>query len=120
MAARRGGDRRSGGALPYVERTFLGCTKSAADAAGTSSAMLYDAYQAQCDVLMPLRLAADAARDFLDQSWLGFGHLPMVRGASAALNMFADTRLRHEHPGFGIERVAIEGHEVRVAEEAAA
>jgi poly(3-hydroxybutyrate) depolymerase len=84
------------------------------------AALLYDAYQAQCDVLAPLRLAADAARGFLDHSWLGFGDLPLVRGASAALDLFSDTRLRHEHPGFGIDRIKVKGAEVAVSEEAAA
>src|SRR5512146_2615049 len=82
--------------------------------------LLYEAYQAQCDVLAPLRLAADAARGFLDHAWLGFADLPLLRGASAALNLFSDARLRHEHPGFGIARVTVDGREVAVAEEAAA
>jgi poly(3-hydroxybutyrate) depolymerase len=82
--------------------------------------MLYDAYQAQCDALAPWRLAADATRDLLDQPWLGFGQLPLVRNASAALNLFADTRLRHEHPGFGIDRVTAKGRELGVTEETAA
>ncbi|HLY46439.1 MAG TPA: polyhydroxyalkanoate depolymerase [Stellaceae bacterium] len=82
--------------------------------------MLYDAYQVQCDVLAPWRLFADTARGLLDQAWLGLDQLPLVRGASAALNLFSDTRLRHEHPPFGIDRVTIAGAEIAVSEEIAA
>ncbi len=84
--------------------------------------MLYEAYQAHCDVLAPLRLFAETARGLLDQPWLGglgVGDLPLVRSASAALNLFSDTRLRHEHPGFGIDRVKVDGAEVAVSEETA-
>jgi poly(3-hydroxybutyrate) depolymerase len=79
--------------------------------------MLYYAYQAHCDVLAPLRLAAEAARDFLDQSWLGVGHLPLVRGASAALSVFSGTKITHERPDFGIDQVTVGGEEVAVSEE---
>ena len=44
--------------------------------------MLYDAYQAQCDALLPVRLFADTARSLLDHPWLGGS--PLLRGASAA------------------------------------
>ena len=81
--------------------------------------MLYYAYQAQCDALAPLRLFAEAARDFLDQSWLGIGELPLVRGASAALSVFSETRISHERPAFGIDRVTVGGEAVAVSEEAA-
>lgn len=82
--------------------------------------MLYYAYQAQCDVLAPMRLFADATRRLLDQPWLGVGDLPLVRGAAAALNLFSQTRLYHERPDFGIDRVTIDGEEVAVGEEIAA
>jgi poly(3-hydroxybutyrate) depolymerase len=82
--------------------------------------MLYYAYQAQCDVLAPLRLLADTTRDLLGQPWLGLGDLPLVRGASAALSLFSDTRISHERPAFGIDRVTVDGAEVAVSEEAVA
>jgi len=82
--------------------------------------MLYYAYQAQSDVLAPMRVFAEAARDFLDQSWLGLGDLPLVRGASAALSVFSGTRISHERPAFGIDRVTIDGAEIAVSEAAVA
>jgi poly(3-hydroxybutyrate) depolymerase len=79
-------------------------------------AMLYDAYQAQCDALLPVRLFADTARSFFDQAWLAGS--PLVRGASAALSLFSDTRISHDRPEFGIGRVIVDGAEVAVTEQA--
>ncbi|HKS88797.1 MAG TPA: polyhydroxyalkanoate depolymerase [Stellaceae bacterium] len=82
--------------------------------------MLYEAYQAQCDVLAPLRLFAEAARAVIDQPWPGVGDSPLLRGASAALSLFSGTRIRHERPPFGIDRVRVGKAEVAVSEEAVA
>ncbi len=82
--------------------------------------MLYYAYQAQCDALAPLRLFAEAARHLLDQPWPMVGDLPLVRGAVAAMSLFSRTRLSHERPAFGIDRVTIDGAEIAVSEEAVA
>ena len=80
--------------------------------------MLYYAYQAQCDVLAPMRVLADATRSLLDQPWLGTSSL--ARGAAAALSLFSDTRITHERPAFGIDRVMVDGAEVAVSEETVA
>ncbi len=80
--------------------------------------MLYDAYQAQCDVLAPMRFFAEAAQQVLDQSWPVLGGLPLVRNTAAALNLFSHTRITHEHPPFGITSVMVDGAPVAVTEEA--
>jgi poly(3-hydroxybutyrate) depolymerase len=82
--------------------------------------MLYHAYQAQDDALVPVRLMAQAFRDFLDQPWPLFRNLPVVRGAAAAMDMLAHARLSHERPPFGIRSVTIDGEEVGVEEEVVA
>ena len=82
--------------------------------------LLYYAYQAQSDVLAPMRLFADAARGLLDQPWPGIGDLPLVRGAAAALNLFSHTHLSHERAPFGIDRVTVAGAEIAVSEEVVA
>lgn len=87
--------------------------------------MLYEAYQAQYDVMAPARLLAATARNLLDHPWqawpwLGLGDLPLVRGAAAALNIFSNSGIRHERPAFGIDRVTVGGAEVAIVEEAAA
>ena len=40
--------------------------------------MLYQAYQAQNDVLMPIRLMAEAARGFWSQPWPLIGNHPVM------------------------------------------
>jgi poly(3-hydroxybutyrate) depolymerase len=85
--------------------------------------MLYHAYQAHCDALAPLRLFAETARHLLDQAWQPWpvvGELPLVRGAVAAMSLFSDTRISHERPAFGIDRVSVDGAEIAVVEEAVA
>jgi len=82
--------------------------------------MIYYAYQAQCDALAPVRLFADAVRDLLDRPWPVIGDLPLVRGAVAAMSLFSDTRLSHERPPFGIDRVIVDGTETAVSEEVVA
>jgi poly(3-hydroxybutyrate) depolymerase len=79
--------------------------------------LLYYAYQAHCDVLAPVRLFADAARNLLDQPWLWFGGSPAMRSASAALNLFSNTRISHERPAFGISEVVVAGAAMPVEEE---
>src|SRR6266850_1310461 len=80
--------------------------------------MLYYAYQAQCDALAPLRLFAETARDLLDHPWSLVSGTPLVRGAVAAMEVFSRTRITHERPAFGIDRVTIGGSEIAVSEEA--
>src|SRR6266851_2973739 len=82
--------------------------------------MLYYAYQAQCDALAPVRLFAEAAHGLLDQAWPVVGDHPLVRGTAAALNLFSRTRISHERPDFGIDRVVVDGAEIAVSEEAVA
>ena len=86
--------------------------------------MLYYAYQAQCDALAPLRLVAETARNLIDNRWSlpwpFTGDLPMVRDAAAALELWSHTRISHEHPAFGIDRVTIDGSEVAVSEQTVA
>ncbi len=88
--------------------------------------MLYYAYQAHCDALAPVRLFAETAVNLLDQAWQAWqpwpvvGDLPLVRGAAAALNLFSRTRLSHERPAFGIDRVSVDGLDIAVGEETVA
>src|SRR6266481_3319598 len=49
--------------------------------------MLYQAYQANDDVLAPIRLVAEATRGFLSHPWPFFGNHPLMRGAAAACEM---------------------------------
>ncbi len=80
--------------------------------------MLYQAYQANDDVLAPIRLIAEATRGFLSHPWPFFGDHPLMRGAAAACEMVSRFSISHERPDFGITETQIGGRAVRVSEEA--
>ena len=73
--------------------------------------MMYQLYQAQADLLFPLRQCARLGAAMMNL-------LPM-RHVSAGLTMFADAGLTHHRPPFGIDGVTVDGKHVAVTEEAA-
>jgi poly(3-hydroxybutyrate) depolymerase len=82
--------------------------------------MLYDAYQAQNDVLRPIRLMAETARSWLGLSWPPIGDMPCVRGAAAAMELLSHAGLSHERPDFRIRSITSDGEEIAVSEEVVA
>lgn len=79
--------------------------------------MLYETYQAQADVLAPIRLMAQTMQGLLTQPWPLFANHPMVRSAAAACEMLGRAGMGHERPAFGIKSAAIDGRVVEVVEE---
>ncbi|HZS83022.1 MAG TPA: polyhydroxyalkanoate depolymerase [Stellaceae bacterium] len=79
--------------------------------------MLYQAYQAQNDVLMPIRLMAQAARGFLAQPWPLLGDHPLVRSVAAACEMVARAGISHSRPEFAIVETVVAGRTLPVLEE---
>jgi poly(3-hydroxybutyrate) depolymerase len=79
--------------------------------------MLYDAYQAQNDIIGPMRVIAGTASEWLGQSWLPLGQLPFVRDAAAAMALFSHAGMSHERPDFRISSVVVDGAAVAVREE---
>jgi poly(3-hydroxybutyrate) depolymerase len=79
--------------------------------------MLYDAYQAQHDVLAPIRLMAEIFRGVLTQPWPLIGNVPLVRGAAAAMELLSHAGMSHDRPDFGLRTIAVDGEEVAVTEE---
>ncbi|MDE2579515.1 MAG: polyhydroxyalkanoate depolymerase [Hyphomicrobiales bacterium] len=79
--------------------------------------MMYFAYQAQEDLMTPLRFAAGAARFALDNSWAGQAGLPLVRNLSATYELISRARLTHHRPPYGIPSVMVGNREVAVTEE---
>ena len=82
--------------------------------------MLYHAFQAQEDALVPIRFFAQTFQKYLESPWDIFRDLPLVRGTAAAMEMLSHAGLSHERPPFGIRSVTVEGRKVGVAEEVAA
>ncbi|MCB4767423.1 polyhydroxyalkanoate depolymerase [Ancylobacter sp. Lp-2] len=100
--------------------------------------MIYAAYQAQADLLDPLRTMARLSRRMIETSmggaalpglslsglaapgFAGFGAGAMMRNMIAALEMFERFSLSHQRPAFGIDTVSVGNREVEVTEEVVA
>jgi len=80
--------------------------------------MLYDAYQAHADALMPIRLMAEGMRGSLCQPWLLIGDHPVVRGAAAAWELLSRAGISHRRPDFGIAETVVRSRPIAVAEKA--
>src|SRR6478736_2461855 len=81
--------------------------------------MLYQAYQAHSDIMVPVRSWATAALRAFGQPLAGVADNAVLRNLSAAYELIARTGLTHARPAFGIGSVTIGNREVTVAEEAA-
>src|SRR4051812_48706246 len=81
--------------------------------------MLYQAYQAHCDVLAPVRLMAQAAGGFLKQPWPFLGDHLFLRSAAAACEMVSRAGISHQRPEFGITATKVAGESFAVEERVA-
>src|SRR5262249_42261664 len=79
--------------------------------------MLYLAYQTQSDMFDPFRWLARSALCRRD-AWLPAADGVLGRNLAAAFELVARSRLTHERPAFGIERVTVGDREVAVSEQA--
>jgi poly(3-hydroxybutyrate) depolymerase len=76
--------------------------------------MLYQAYQAQSDLMTPFRLMAQWASGML---WLQGTEGRPIRRMAAASEVFSRMRLTHSRPPYGIGSVESEGQTCAVTEE---
>jgi polyhydroxyalkanoate depolymerase len=79
--------------------------------------MLYLAYQAQADVMAPVRAWANLA--LAAAGMPSFGDSQVIRNLTAAYELIARAGLTHTRPPFGIRSVMVGNREVEVREEAA-
>jgi poly(3-hydroxybutyrate) depolymerase len=77
-------------------------------------AMLYQAYQAQSDLLSPLRLLAQHQGA---QLWFQRTEGTLLRKIAAASEVISRLRLTHTRPAYGIDTVMVLGESVPVVEE---
>lgn len=82
--------------------------------------MLYQAYQAQADLMGPVRALAGIAAHAMGHPVLGASGHGAVRNLTAAYELIARAGLTHSRPDFGIARVKVGNREVEVREEIAA
>ena len=80
--------------------------------------MLYDAYQAQQDLLAPFRVGAELFRTALSQGWQGPAAY-WTRGLAAAAEMVTRAQTVHERRPFDLVAPGPDGRPRRIAEEIA-
>jgi poly(3-hydroxybutyrate) depolymerase len=81
--------------------------------------MIYQIYQAQADLLLPYRYFAGYAAGLSRVLQAGQSRPLLLSHLHAACRLFADARLTHHRPAFGIDRVDLGDRIVDVVEEAA-
>ncbi len=81
--------------------------------------MMYQLYQAQADLLSPLRQLARATASLTKFTDSGAWTPPLMRHFLAGLTMFAESGLTHRRPPFGIGSIVVgERHEAVIEEPA--
>ncbi len=81
--------------------------------------MLYQAYQAHSDIMVPVRNWATSALDAIGQPLSGFTDNAVLRNLTAAYELIARAGLTHRRPAYGVDRVTVGNREVAVREEQA-
>ncbi|MEW6452316.1 MAG: polyhydroxyalkanoate depolymerase [Pseudomonadota bacterium] len=81
--------------------------------------MLYQAYQAQADLMAPVRSLATLAANAIGHPSAGMPGHGFVRNLTAAYELISRAGLTHKRPAFGIGSVTVGNREVAVREEAA-
>jgi poly(3-hydroxybutyrate) depolymerase len=86
---------------------------------GRWDGMLYQAYQAHSDVMVPVRSWAASALGAIGQPLAGLADNAVLRNLTAAYELIARAGLTHHRPAYGIDRVTVGNREVQVHERAA-
>jgi poly(3-hydroxybutyrate) depolymerase len=79
--------------------------------------MIYQAYQAQTDLMGPMRAFAQVAVDMLDGPFSSMFDRSALQPLSAAYQMMARAKLTHARPAFDIASVRVGNADVPVSEE---
>src|ERR1700737_1452290 len=69
--------------------------------------MLYQAYQAQSDIMVPVRAWAGRALQVMGGPWVGIADNAVLRNLTAAYELIARAGLTHDRPAFGISDVKV-------------
>ena len=81
--------------------------------------MLYQAYQAHSDIMVPVRQFAAQAMDHIGARLNGSARPSPLSNLNAAYELIARAGLTHTRPDYGIDSVMVGNREVAVTEEAA-
>jgi poly(3-hydroxybutyrate) depolymerase len=80
--------------------------------------MLYQAYQAQVDFMLPIRALAGGSATTIGLAPLGLKDSKATRNLSAAYELISRARLTHVRPPYNINTVTVGNREVKVTEQA--
>ena len=78
--------------------------------------MLYLAYQTHTDIMVPVRMFAEAGLNAL-APWAAAEDLKVLRNLTAAYELITRAGLTHARPSYGIDNVRVGNREVAVREE---
>ncbi len=81
--------------------------------------MLYQAYQAHSDIMVPVRAFAGMAVKSMGERLNGSGRPSALSNLTAAYELIARAGLTHTRPPYGIDTITVGNREVAVSEEAA-
>ena len=81
--------------------------------------MLYQAYQAQSDIMGPVRAFAGMALENIGQKLNGSARPSALSNLTAAYELITRAGLTHTRPPYGIDSITVGNREVAVTEEAA-
>ena len=81
--------------------------------------MLYQAYQAHADIMVPVRRFAGMAARSVGERLNGSARPTVLSNLTAAYELIARAGLTHERPSYGIDSIVIGDREVAVTEAAA-
>ena len=81
--------------------------------------MLYQAYQAHTDIMVPVRQLAGALARSVTERLNGSARLTVLSNLTAAYELMARAGLTHARPPYGINSVVVGNREVAVTEEVA-
>jgi poly(3-hydroxybutyrate) depolymerase len=81
--------------------------------------MLYQAYQAHSDIMIPVRNWAGTALRTLGQPLMGMADNAALRNLTAAYELIARAGLTHARSAFGVDGVTVDNREIAVHEHAA-
>jgi polyhydroxyalkanoate depolymerase len=79
--------------------------------------MLYQAYQAHSDIMVPVRMLAASACRAIGPPLAGEAGHTTLRNLTAAYELIARAGLTHRRPPFGIDQVKVGNRDVKVTEE---
>jgi poly(3-hydroxybutyrate) depolymerase len=104
--------------IDFISQCNIKCFSLHGRFAGTARDwMLYQAYQAHADIMVPVRRLAGMAARSVGQKLNGSARL--LGNLTAAYELIARAGLTHERPPYGIDSIAVEGRDVEISEHAA-